>query len=318
MGEVVVTIMTVLVVGAILVLWNTLLIVPTREEVVRERLGKFAAILPAGFYLLIPFVDRVAYRQERREQVIDIPPQSCITKDNIQVDVDGLIFLKVVDSYKASYGIASYRRASINLAQTTMRSEIGKLTLEQTFSEREDINKSIVKEIDTASDPWGIKMLRYEIKNITPSPKVLETLEKQMEAERQKRAQITLAVADKESRINVSEGERQEAINVSEGDRQRRINEAKGRSDEIALLAAASATAIAAVATAVRRPGGALAVKMQVLEQFIDEFGRILKASDVSVVPAQLATLQGFFEGMAEVAQKLPARHNVTAPSNVP
>ena len=315
MGEVIVTSMTVLVVGAIFVLWNTLLIVSTREEVVQERLGKFAAVLPAGFHLLIPFIDRVAYRQERREQVIDIPPQSCITRDNIQVEVDGLVFLKVVDTYKASYGIANYRRASINLAQTTMRSEIGKLTLEQTFSEREDINKSIVKEIDTASDPWGIKMMRYEIKNITPSPRVLETLEKQMEAERQKRAQITLAVADKEARINVSEGERQEAINLSEGDRQRRINEAKGRSDEIALLAAASAEAIAAIATAIRRPGGAPAVKMQVLEQFIDEFGRILEAADVSVVPAQLATLQGFFAGIAEVAQKLPARPNVTAPS---
>ena len=226
MGEVIVTSMTVLVVGAIFVLWNTLLIVSTREEVVQERLGKFAAVLPAGFHLLIPFIDRVAYRQERREQVIDIPPQSCITRDNIQVEVDGLVFLKVVDTYKASYGIANYRRASINLAQTTMRSEIGKLTLEQTFSEREDINKSIVKEIDTASDPWGIKMMRYEIKNITPSPRVLETLEKQMEAERQKRAQITLAV---------SEGERQEAIN----NRQARRG-AVGRER---------------VATAIRRPG---------------------------------------------------------------
>ena len=298
---------TVLVLVAIAVLWNTLLIVPAREEVLKERFGKFADVLKAGFHLLIPLVDRVAYRLERREQVIDIPPQSCITKDNIQVEVDGLVFLKVVDSYKASYGIANYKRASINLAQTTMRSEIGKLTLEQTFSERENINQSIVKEIDRASDPWGIKMMRYEIKNITPSLKVLETLEKQMEAERQKRAQITLAVADKEARINVSEGERQEAINLSEGDRQRRINEASGRSEEIALLATASASAITAIATAIRQPGGAMAVKMEVLEQFIEAFGRILEASDVSVVPAQLATLQGFFEGIGEVAKKLPA-----------
>ena len=298
---------TVLVLVAIAVLWNTLLIVPAREEVLKERFGKFADVLQAGFHLLLPFVDRVAYRLERREQVIDIPPQSCITKDNIQVEVDGLVFLKVVDSYKASYGIANYKRASINLAQTTMRSEIGKLTLEQTFSERENINQSIVKEIDRASDPWGIKMLRYEIKNIAPSLKVLETLEKQMEAERQKRAQITLAVADKEARINVSEGERQAAINLSEGDRQRRINEASGRSEEIALLATASASAITAIATAIRQPGGAMAVKMEVLEQFIEAFGRILEAADVSVVPAQLATLQGFFEGIGEVAKKLPA-----------
>ena len=212
--------MTGLVVAAIFVLWNTLLIVPAREEVVKERLGKFAAVLTAGFHLLIPFIDRVAYRQERREQVIDIPSPSCITKDNIQVEVDGLVFLKVVDSYKASYGIANYRRASINLAQTTMRSEIGRLTLEQTFSEREDINRSIVKEINAA---------------------------------------------------------------------------------------------ITTIATAIRRPGGALAVKMEVLEQFIEEFGRILEASDVSVVPAQLATLHGFFEGIGEVAQKLPAPSNMTA-----
>jgi len=306
------TIVTVLILVAFFVLWNTLLIVPAREEVVKERLGKFSAVLTAGFHMLIPFIDRVAYRQERREQVVDIPPQTCITKDNIQVDVDGLVFLKVVDTYKASYGIASYQRASINLAQTTMRSEIGKLTLEQTFSEREDINKSIVKEIDRASDPWGIKMLRYEIKNITPSLKVLETLEKQMEAERQKRAQITLAVADKEARINVSEGERQEAINLSEGDRQRRINEAKGRSEEIALLATASAAAITAMATAIRKPGGALAVKMEILEQFIDEFGKILETADVSVVPAQLATLQGFFQGIGEVSKTLPTPPNVT------
>ena len=310
--EVLGTFVTVLVLVAFFVLWNTLLIVPAREEVVKERLGKFSAVLTAGFHMLIPFIDRVAYRQERREQVMDIPPQTCITKDNIQVDVDGLVFLKVVDTYKASYGIASYQRASINLAQTTMRSEIGKLTLEQTFSEREDINKSIVKEIDRASDPWGIKMLRYEIKNITPSLKVLETLEKQMEAERQKRAQITLAVADKEGRINVSEGERQEAINLSEGDRQRRINEAKGRSEEIALLATASAAAITAMATAIRKPGGALAVKMEILEQFIDEFGKILETADVSVVPAQLATLQGFFQGIGEVSKTLPTPPNVT------
>ena len=310
--EVIGTFVTVLVLVAFVVLWNTLLIVPAREEVVKERLGKFSAVLTAGFHMLIPFIDRVAYRQERREQVIDIPPQSCITKDNIQVGVDGLVFLRVVDTYKASYGIASYQRASINLAQTTMRSEIGKLTLEQTFSEREDINRSIVKEIDRASDAWGIKMLRYEIKNITPSMKVLETLEKQMEAERQKRAQITLAVADKEARINVSEGERQEAINLSEGDRQRRINEAKGRSEEIALLATASAAAITAMATSIQKPGGALAVKMEILEQFIDEFGKILETSEVSVVPAQLATLQGFFQGIGEVSKTLPTPPNVT------
>ncbi len=281
---------------------KTFIVIPAREQVLKERLGKFAGVLKPGFHFLIPFIDRIPYRHELREQVMDIPPQMCITRDNIQVEVDGLVYLKVVDAYKASYGIGDYRRASVNLAQTTMRSEIGKLTLDSTFSERDNVNESIVKEIDVASDPWGIKMLRYEIKNITPSPKVIDTMEKQMEAERQKRAEITLATADKESRINHSEGEKQEAINFSEGEKQKRINEAQGRAKEISLLAEATSNGIKLIAQAIQQPGGSLAVKMQIVEQFIEGFGDIINTCNISVVPSQLASIKGFFEGINDVS----------------
>ena len=239
-----------------------ILIVQMKEVCVIERLGKFRAVMQPGMHFLIPFIDRVAYRHETREQVLDIPAQSCISKDNIQIDVDGLVYIQVMDGAKASYGIEDYRRASINLAQTTMRSEIGKLNLSQTFSERDALNETIVQEIDKASDPWGIKVLRYEVRNITPSPNVVHTLEKQMEAERQKRAEITLAEAEKQSTINLSEGQRQEAINLSEGDKQRQINEAHGRAKEIEILTQATAEGVNLIAQAASKPGGKQAIKM--------------------------------------------------------
>jgi len=285
--------------------WKTFIVVPERENVIKERLGKFAGNLTPGFHFMVPFVDNAAYRQEMREQVLDIPAQSCITKDNIQVEVDGIVYLRVMDAQKASYGIGNYRAASINLAQTTMRSEIGKMDLDDTFSEREKINEAIVEEIDKASNPWGIKMARYEIMNITPSRRVIDTMEKQMEAERQKRAEITRSTGERESKINLSQGERQEAINLSEGEKQRRINVAEGRATEIRLLAEASAQSIQLVAAAIQKPGGQLAMRTQLIEQFIEEFGKILWNADVSVVPAGLAKLKGFFEGMGEVSTSL-------------
>ncbi|MGI2261367.1 SPFH domain-containing protein [Shewanella sp. GXUN23E] len=284
-------------------IYKLLLIVPMREVAVVERLGKFRATLQPGFHFLIPFVDRVAYRHDTREEVLDVPPQSCISKDNTQLAVDGLVYLKVMDGQLASYGIEDYRMAAVNLAQTTMRSEIGKLTLSETFSEREKLNESIVREIDKASDPWGIKVLRYEIKNITPSHHVIHTLEKQMEAERRKRAEITLASAEKAAMINLSEGERQEAINISEGQKQKRINEAKGTAQEIAIVARAQAQGMAMVAQALAAKGGTDAMNMQLKEQFIDQLGKVLEKADVSVVPAELAKLEGFFAGMGEVTR---------------
>ncbi|SEL58765.1 SPFH domain, Band 7 family protein [Colwellia chukchiensis] len=281
------------------------LIVQMKELCVIERLGKFRAVLQPGLHFLIPFIDRVAYRHETREQVLDIPAQSCISRDNIQINVDGLVYIQVMDGAKASYGIEDYRRASINLAQTTMRSEIGKLNLSQTFSERDTLNETIVREIDKASDPWGIKVLRYEVRNITPSENVIHTLEKQMEAERQKRAEITLAEAEKASTINLSEGERQEAINLSEGDKQKQINEAHGRAQEIAILTQASAEGINLIAKAAALPSGDQAIKMRLLEQFIAQTSDILTTADVSIVPSDVAKLEGFFQGMEKVTENI-------------
>jgi regulator of protease activity HflC (stomatin/prohibitin superfamily) len=298
---------TILVVIVIFLLWKTFIVVPMRQAVVVERLGKFRDVLKPGFYLIIPLFDRVAYRHEIREQVIDIPGQNCITRDNIQVEVDGLVYLQVLDPHKASYGIENYTRASINLAQTTMRSEIGKLSLGESFYERESLNESIVKEIDKASDPWGIKVLRYELRNITPSANVVHTLEKQMEAEREKRAEITRASAEKEATINISQGERQEAINLSEGEQQRRINVAKGRAEAIAILAEATAEGTKRIAAAVEQEGGSSALKMQLIEQYIDTLGEIAAKANVSVVPLELAQMKGFFEGLSEVAEGVPA-----------
>ena len=282
---------------------KTVIFVPERENIIKERLGKYRGTLKPGLHFLVPFVDRPAFKQEMREQVIDVPPQACITRDNIQVEVDGIVYLKVVDPYKASYGIGNYRAASINLAQTTMRSEIGKITLDETFSERDEINNNIVREIDKASDPWGIKMIRYEIMNITPSRRVIETMEQQMEAERQKRAEITLSRGDKEAKINVSEGLRQKAINLSEGEKQKRIFEAEGRAQEIRLLAEATSQGIQEVASAIQAPGGREAVEMQLVEQFVDEMGEIIDEAEISVVPEGLANIKGFFQGVAETSE---------------
>ncbi|NQZ23713.1 MAG: paraslipin [Colwellia sp.] len=289
--------------GLLFIVVKLVLIVPMKEVCIVERLGKFRATMQPGLHFLIPFIDRVAYRHETREQVLDIPSQSCISRDNIQIEVDGLVYIQVMDGAKASYGIEDYRRACVNLAQTTMRSEIGKLKLGQTFSERDTLNETIVSEIDKASDPWGIKMLRYEVRNITPSANVIQTLEKQMEAERRKRAEITLAQAEKESTINLSEGERQEAINISEGDKQRQINEAHGFAKEIEILTEATAEGMNLIAKAAISPSGDKAIKMRLLEQFIKQTASILKTADVSIMPVEIAKLEGFFEGMDKVTQ---------------
>lgn len=277
-------------------------IVEFREEVIQERLGKYKKTLKPGFHFLIPFVDRPAYSQEMREQVLDVPSQTCITKDNIEVSVDGLVYLKVMDSHKASYGISDYQAAAVNLAQTTMRSEIGKMTLDDTFSEREKMNENIVREIDKAADPWGIKVMRYELKNIRPSGEIIDTMERQMEAEREKRAEITNSEGHRQARIYESEGEQQSQVLVSEAQRQKRINEAKGRAKEIELIATATAKGIRRVAEAIERPGGDIAVKTKLVEQYIKQFGNIIQNSNVSVLPTETANLKTFFEGVATIS----------------
>ncbi len=289
-------------------------IVEMREEVIQERLGKYRKTLKPGFHFLIPFVDKPAYYQEMREQVLDVPSQTCITKDNIEVAVDGLVYLKVMESHKASYGISDYKAAAVNLAQTTMRSEIGKITLDDTFSEREQMNENIVREIDKAADPWGIKVLRYEIKNIRPSNEIVDTMEKQMEAEREKRAEITRSEGDRQARIYESEGVQKSQVLISEAQRQRRINEAKGRAKEIELVAAATANGIRRVAQAIERPGGDMAIKTKLLQQYIQQFGHILKTSNVSVLPTETANLKTFFEGVSSISSHTSAGQS--KPSN--
>jgi len=294
---------TIIILAVLLIVLKTFTVVPAHETKVKERLGKFNKILTPGFHFMIPFFDRLAYQHDMREQVIDIPSQTCITRDNIQVDVDGVVYLKVMDAEKASYGIGDYIRASINLAQTTMRSEIGKMDLDNTFSERDAINENIVREIDIASDPWGIKVLRYEIRNISPSAHMIETMEKQMEAERQKRAEITLANGEKEARINISTADRQEKINLSEGERQSQINLAEGKASEISALAEATAFSIKRISDALSKPGGQEALKVKLIEQFIEEFGKVITRSKITVVPSQLANIKGLFEGIGKITR---------------
>lgn len=304
------TLTTIFLIFILYLVLKMFIIVPMRDVVIVERLGKFHDVFKPGFHLLIPFVDQVAYRHEMREQIIDIPAQTVITRDNIQVEVDGLVYLKVMDAQKASYGIGDYVLAAINLAQTTMRSEVGKLTLGETFSERDSLNETIVKEIDKASDPWGIKVLRYEIRNICPSSHVVHTLEKQMEAERQKRAEITRARAEKEAVINISVGDRTKSINISEGEMIKRMNLAKGKAEAITIIAEATSKGIKMVAESIRKPGGDKAVRMQIMQEFIEELSKILDKSNVSVVPAQLANIKGFFEGVQEVTTGLDSHES--------
>lgn len=306
------TTVTVLVLVVLFICWKMFLVVEERETVIKERLGKFHGTLAPGFHFMLPFIDRKAYRQEMREQVYDVPPQSCITRDNIQVEVDGVLYLMVVDAAKASYGIGDYRVASVNLAQTTIRAEIGKLSLDDTFSERDQINENVVRELDKASEPWGVKVTRYEIMNISPSAHVLETMEKQMEAERQKRAEITLSTGKKEAQINLSEGQRTEAVNRSEGERQRRINEAEGQAQEIRLVAEASAEGIRLVADALHQPGGELALKARLVDHFLGQLTTILDGAQVSAMPADIAQLSALAQTLSQAAQagRAPGRES--------
>nr|WP_281179578.1 paraslipin [Rhodohalobacter halophilus] len=231
----------------------------------------------------------------------------------MEVAVDGLIYIKVMDAYRASYGISNYIAAAVNLAQTTMRSEIGKITLDDTFSERDMMNENIVQEIDKAADPWGIKVMRYEIKNISPSNDIVDTMEKQMEAEREKRAEITNSEGYREARINESKGEQQSQILISEAQRQRRINEAKGRAKEIELVATATANGIRRVSRAIEKPGGDIAVKTKLVEQYIDQFGKIIKNTNVSVLPTETANLKIFFEGVGTLKKHTQNSHSTSS-----
>jgi regulator of protease activity HflC (stomatin/prohibitin superfamily) len=288
---------TIVTIGIVILLVITIIktarIVPQKSAFIVERLGKYAKTLEAGFHILFPFIERVAYKHSLKEVAVDVPSQSCITRDNIAVEVDGVLYLQVMDPAKASYGIENYMFASTQLAQTTMRSEIGKLELDRTFEERENINAAIIEAVDKASDPWGVKITRYEIKNIEPPDSVKDALEKQMRAEREKRAAIAESEGQRQAITNVAEGDKQEAIKKSEGEKMKRINEAEGRAQEIELVATATAEGIRKIAEAIKAPGGEEAVNLRVAEQYIKEFGRLAKENNTVIIPSNLSDIGG-------------------------
>jgi regulator of protease activity HflC (stomatin/prohibitin superfamily) len=268
-------------------------IVPQRTAIIVERLGKYRATFTAGFQILIPFIDKVRYRHTLKEQAIDVAPQICITRDNIAVEVDGILYLQVLDPQKASYGIDNYRFASIQIAQTTMRSVIGKLELDRTFEERETINVTIVEAVDKASEPWGVKVTRYEVKNISPPQSIKDAMEKQMRAEREKRAVIAESEGTKQAKINNAEGDKQELIKKSEGEMQKRINEAAGRASEIEQLAKATANGLRAIASAISEENGLNAVNLRIAEQYLIEFGKLAKSNNTMILPSNLTDVAG-------------------------
>jgi len=277
-----------LIILAIIILSKSAKVVPQKTVYIVERLGKYSGTLEAGFHILIPFIDRIRYIHSLKENAIDVPEQSCITKDNIQVDIDGILYFVIVDPVKASYGINDYAFASIQLAQTTMRSEVGKIDLDKTFEEREKINSEIVAAVDKASMPWGLKVTRYEIKNIVPPPSIKDAMEKQMRAEREKRALIAESEGDKQAKINRAEGDKQEAIAKSEGEKMKRINEAEGRAQEIERVAQATARGIREIASAIAAPGGSQAVNLRIAEQYLGEFGKLATKSNTMIIPANM------------------------------
>jgi len=270
---------------------KTIRIVPQRTAFIVERLGKYHATLNAGMHILIPIVDKVAYKQNLKEIAIDVPPQTCVTRDNVSVEVDGILYVQVTDPHKASYGIQDFTFAVIQLSQTTMRSVVGKLDLDKTFEERESMNGVIVASVDKASDPWGVKVTRYEVKNIHPPQSVKDAMEKQMRAEREKRAQIAESEGDKQSRINRAQGEKQQMIELSEGEQLKRINEAEGRAQEIERIATATAEGIRRIATSINMEGGKEAVQLQVAQDYIKEFGKLAQTNNTMIVPANVSDI---------------------------
>ena len=286
------------------VLWRTAIVVPQQSAFVVERLGRYASTLEAGFHILVPFVDVVRYRHSLKEAAMDIPAQICITRDNVQVQVDGVLYLKVLNPERTSYGISDYVFAISQLAQTTLRSEVGKIDLDRTFEERTNINTAVVAELDKATEPWGVKVLRYEIKNITPPADVLAAMEKQMRAEREKRAVILTSEGQRDAAINTAEGEKQQTIKASEANKQQQINEAEGHAAAILAVATATAEGIRRVAEATRMPGGAEAIQLKVAEQYIAEFGKVIHNADTIILPANVADVASMITTAMNVVQQ--------------
>jgi regulator of protease activity HflC (stomatin/prohibitin superfamily) len=288
------TLVVVLVIAAlaVVILARTATVVPQQSAYVVENLGRYSRTLQAGFHILIPFVERIAYRHNLKEEAVDITEQVCITKDNVQVGVDGVLYMQILDASKASYGITNHRFAISQLAQTTLRSEIGKIELDRTFEERATINANVVSELDKASAPWGVKVLRYEIKNINPPRDVLQAMEKQMRAEREKRAVVLTSEGDRDAKINQAEGEKQRVIKESEANKQQQINEAQGEAAAILAVATATAEGLRRVGESLAGKGGIEAMQLRVAEEYIKQFGRLAdEAASTLIVPANLSDI---------------------------
>ena len=290
-------------IAVVVLLAKTAVVVPQQNAYVVENLGKYSRTLRAGFHILVPFIEKIAYRHTLKEQATDIPEQICITKDNVQVGVDGILYLQVLDPERASYGIGNYQFAIAQLAQTTLRSEIGRIDLDRTFEERQLINANVVSELDKASDPWGVKVLRYEIKNINPPHDVLSAMEKQMRAEREKRAVVLNSEGERDAKINAAEGEKQRVIKQSEAARQQQINEAEGEAAAILAVATATAEGLRRVAEALKIEGGHEAMQLRIAEQYIGQFGELAKEGNTLVVPANLSDLASMIALATKVAK---------------
>ena len=290
----------------LIVIAKTAIVVPQQSAYVVERLGRYSGTLNAGFHILMPFVDVIRYRHSLKEVAVDIPAQVCITRDNVQVGVDGVLYLKVLNPERASYGITDYMFAISQLAQTTLRSEVGKIDLDKTFEERTNINTQVVSELDKATESWGVKVLRYEIKNITPPHDILAAMEKQMRAEREKRAVILTSEGQRDAAVNSAEGGKQEVIKQSEARKQQQINEAEGEAEAIMAVATATAEGIRRVAESINLPGGFEAVQLRVAEQYIGQFGELAKASNTIVLPANVADVGSMIALAMKVVGRQP------------
>ena len=313
MTEVLLVFLVVIAILIIVIALKTVIVVPQQNAYVSERLGRFSGVLEGGVHFLLPFFDVVRYRHTLKEQAMDIPEQVCITKDNVQVGVDGILYMKVMDPRRASYGITNYVFALTQLAQTTLRSEVGKIDLDKTFEERAHINSQVVTEVDKASEAWGVKVLRYEIKNITPPRDVIAAMEKQMRAEREKRATVLQSEGERDAAINSAEGQKQQVIKQSEAKKQQQINEAEGQAAAILAVARATAEGIRAVAESINSAGGFEAVQLRVAEQYINEFGKLAKSANTLVVPSNLSDV-GAMIGLAMSAIRPKAEPTLKGP----
>ena len=299
----------------IFVLAKTAVVVPQQSAFVVEKLGKYSRTLRAGFHVLIPFIESAAYRHSLKELALDIPEQICITRDNVQVGVDGVLYLQILDPQRASYGITDYVFAIAQLAQTTLRSEIGKIDLDRTFEERGAINANVVAELDKASDSWGVKVLRYEIKNINPPSDVLGAMEKQMRAEREKRAVVLTSEGERDAKINQAEGEKQRVIKESEATKQQQINEAEGQAQAILAIATATAEGLRRVAEAVTNEGGREAMQLRIAEDYVEKFGNLAKDANTLVVPANLADVSSMISLATSIFRRPPGTDSTNVPN---